>query len=636
MKAKIISIFILLLTCGHIYSTQRDTTYWECKSLNTRQIANFTALGNCYGYVRYFYPNPNLGKLDWVKFLMYAVNKVDAVKTDEELKVTLNELFLPLCPSITFADDTLRSVSKIKPPFYAIRHNGIGSYSNIFFGKDYAPITLFTDELNYDSLYCYKINDKLFVRFPIAVYHLPTKTKSFDRLTKLIDKVDEGGINTLDFLFNRKKAITTTKFLYHKFDYRIADLMIRYNFIQHFYGYYDEDGLAKTGESHFKTTLNIIAQTNNLHNYYYNLCNYTSIVKDQHLSLWRSIDIGLSWLPMHLPMSYPDIVYEFVKDTCYIKNVGENYKSKIAKGDIIVSINNQPVQSLVRQKLLMNAYSTEEAGLRRIALKGKLLETDNRDSIIKIALKNQSNQTYEVDLQTNLFKAPLEKGKCFLKKFDDGSYYINLCSDTCTYIRFKKHIPDLQSAKAVIFDLRGYPQSDIMSIISHFISGKIEIGKLVRPIYRFPNHKNIDYKAVEKWAIEPAISPSSKSASKKYEYKTPLPIKIEVPIVFLINDETISFGESIVEMIKYYKIGTLVGTPTAGCNGDVTHINIPNCNFHMTYNKFYNRDGSQHHCIGIRPDYFCEMKISDIRKNIDTQLEFAKKIILNNGTANNK
>lgn len=112
---------------------------------------------------------------------------------------------------------------------------------------------------------------------------------------------------------------------------------------------------------------------------------------------------------MYLPMSYPDIVYEFVKDTCYIKNVGENYKSQITKGDIIVSVNNQPVQSLVRQKLLMNAYSTKEAGLRRISRNGKLLETDNRDSIIKIALKNQSSQSYEVDLETNLSEPPLEK-----------------------------------------------------------------------------------------------------------------------------------------------------------------------------------------------------------------------------------
>ena len=120
MKAKIISIFILLMTCGHIYATQRDTINWECKTLNTRQVTNFTSLCNCYGYVRYFYPNPNLEKLDWVKFLMYAVNKVDGVRTDEELKVALNELFLPLCPSITFSDDTLKSISKNSASFSSL------------------------------------------------------------------------------------------------------------------------------------------------------------------------------------------------------------------------------------------------------------------------------------------------------------------------------------------------------------------------------------------------------------------------------------------------------------------------------------------------------------------------------------
>lgn len=48
MKAKIISIFILLMTCGHIYATQRDTINWECKTLNTRQVTNFTSLCNLF------------------------------------------------------------------------------------------------------------------------------------------------------------------------------------------------------------------------------------------------------------------------------------------------------------------------------------------------------------------------------------------------------------------------------------------------------------------------------------------------------------------------------------------------------------------------------------------------------------
>lgn len=65
-----------------------------------------------------------------------------------------------------------------------------------------------------------------------------------------------------------------------------------------------------------------------------------------------------------------------------------------------------------------------------------------------------------------------------------------------------KHIPDLQSAKAIIFDLRGYPQSDIMPIISQFIDRKIEIGNLVTPIYRFPNHiKILITKQLKSWQL---------------------------------------------------------------------------------------------------------------------------------------
>ena len=648
MKAKIISIFILFLMYGHAYSTQRDTTNWECKSLNARQIANFTAISNCYGYIRYFYPNTNLKKFDWVRFLMYAVNKVENIETDKELKVTLNELFLPLCPSIMFSDDTLKSIPKIKPPFYAIKHEGIGKYSDIFNEKGYSPISLFTDKYDYDSLYCYRINDKLFVSFPIAVHNLPTKTKSFNQFTKLVNKVDEAGINTLTFVFKRKK-ILTSKLLFHLFDYRIADLIIRHNFIQHFYGYYNEDNLANKWENQFRIFLNTAAQTDSPYRYYDNLCNYSAIVRDQHLVVWPTFNIGPWWLAMYLPMSYPDISYDFVQDTCYIKKVGDKYKDKITEGDIIISVNNQLMKDLIQQKLQDNSHSTKESGLQQLASTGKLLatkkydsttkskflQTNNRDTIIKLTLINKSNQLYEVDLKTNLSEIPIVN-KSFYKKLKDDLYYVNLCSDTCTYKNFEKHINTLQSAKGIIFDLRGYPQNDVITILSHFIDEPIETGNLVTPIYCFPNHKNIDYKPVEKWSIEPANSPNSKNKSKKYEYKTPLSIRIDVPIVFLINAKSLSFGETIVDMIKYYKIGKLVGTPTAGCNGDITRIDIPNCNFYLTYNKFYSRDGSQHHCIGIQPDYFCEMKISDIRNNIDTQLEFAKKIILNNGTANNK
>ena len=76
-------------------------------------------------------------------------------------------------------------------------------------------------------------------------------------------------------------------------------------------------------------------------------------------------------------------------------------------------------------------------------------------------------------------------------------------------------------------------------------------------------------------------------------------------------------------MMKHYKVGIIIGEPTAGCNGDVTKNDLPFGTFFMTYNKFLNWDGSQHHGIGVLPDIYCKPTLTDIQKGLDTQLNFA-------------
>ena len=84
-----------------------------------------------------------------------------------------------------------------------------------------------------------------------------------------------------------------------------------------------------------------------------------------------------------------------------------------------------------------------------------------------------------------------------------------------------------------------------------------------------------------------------------------------------------SFMETVIDIIKNYKLGILIGENTAGCNGDTPHFKLPFASFSMTFAKFLNRDGSQHHGIGIKPDIYVENK--DI--NTDAQLEAAKKYL---------
>jgi len=106
-----------------------------------------------------------------------------------------------------------------------------------------------------------------------------------------------------------------------------------------------------------------------------------------------------------------------------------------------------------------------------------------------------------------------------------------------------------------------------------------------------------------------------------------MPVSFNIPVVFLTNAEAMSFAESFLDMMKHYKVGTIIGEPTAGCNGDLTRNNMQFAFFTMTYNKFLNRDGSQHHGVGVLPDIYCTPTLSDIREGKDTQLETAKKYL---------
>ena len=82
---------------------------------------------------------------------------------------------------------------------------------------------------------------------------------------------------------------------------------------------------------------------------------------------------------------------------------------------------------------------------------------------------------------------------------------------------------------------------------------------------------------------------------------------------------SISFTETLLDIIKAYKIGLIIGENSAGCNGDIMFIKLPFASFSMTGFKFANRDSTQHHIYGISPDIRVD------RGNMeDKQLETAK------------
>ena len=617
-KNTIILLFIFWFTF-----TYAQTNSWENRQLSQNELNHISILSECYGYVRFFYPNPHTKDMDWLKFLMYAVTKIESVTNDDELKDKLLELFSPICPQISFSTNKMVSTEKLTPPYYAIEHKAIGTLTMLI-GKKYSPIIKITDDLDYQQMYSYQLKENLYVNFPVAVKQLPAKTKELVSLKKELNKISEGGISVFTAFFNKKKA-RRSNFLLQQSACRIADVIIRRNYVRHFYPYFSEDGLDESWDLLSMKTVEKVAQTNDLNDYYLDVCRLHANMKDSHVNIWGNVKLGKN-VSGYISFYYPEISFSIVNDTCIVDFVGNAYENKIKRGDIVHSIDSLLIENIIQDKLLETPHSTHANGLYMMSIKGKLLAFEKRESI-EIITVSQDNIETTTQVDVNLTRTPYRSNNNFMQLLDNDLVYISLCSDSCTYTNFAKAIPIVQDSKGIIFDMRGYPHYDALSIISHFIKDKIEMGNLLEPVYSFPNQERVKYEPSEKWYVYPAVSPESKAASKKYEYKEPQSILIEKPVVFLIDGKTMSFGETLADMMKFHQVGTLVGTHTAGCNGDATQLSMHSFPFFMTYAKFLNRDGSQHHGIGVLPNVHCEMQLSDIRNNTDTQLEKAKELL---------
>jgi len=77
-------------------------------------------------------------------------------------------------------------------------------------------------------------------------------------------------------------------------------------------------------------------------------------------------------------------------------------------------------------------------------------------------------------------------------------------------------------------------------------------------------------------------------------------------------------------MIEHYRLGAIVGAPTAGTNGDIAQILFPTgCTTNFTGRRVTKPDGSQHHLLGVRPTIPASRTLAGVAAGRDEVLERA-------------
>ena len=101
-----------------------------------------------------------------------------------------------------------------------------------------------------------------------------------------------------------------------------------------------------------------------------------------------------------------------------------------------------------------------------------------------------------------------------------------------------------------------------------------------------------------------------------------LPEGTQPELVFLINADAFSAGEHQLGYFVNAGLGTFVGTPTAGCNGNINRIALPSGGaFGWTGMRAEWADGNRFHNVGIHPDLWVEPTRAGIADGRDEQLE---------------
>lgn len=579
--------------------------------------SNYVEFARIYGIIRYFSPNPytkDWSESDWMK--------VCALLANRSRTQPLDMVFKPLSPTLSFSTapvplykDNFPSKShtcyysysgsgKLNVPFLAkLLMPGLAKY--IPYYKRLVSVSDLPDSVTVPiagKYYCYEIADRKYLNIQHA---LPKE--SFDRKMTLL-LLSDAKRYWKNHQSEDKTLSKRRRFIFGLLSdraVRIADLTVRWNIVRHFYPYYEEDNLNwdKQLEIYLQKAIKIgnIDSYDSIFKWYDMICSFLNPIKDGHLFVHRDMAIS-SIQSTYLPEYYANVESKFVNDTLLFNTQTDS----MPVWRIVHTLNGQRVcDPLMYCKKTTNAAT--EAHHNRMAI-SKLFYSPVYNTPFIIESSDLSGHLYKDTLYAQYSDAIVSKHNYQpLQKFENGILYIDATSRDLSEKLFLSALTS--DIKALCFDLRGLPSYQFEDILAHLITSDVMAPATEIPINRFPFQQAVT------WHI------NTETLNAKLPH-------ITLPMVFLCNAGTVSWGETILMMVRHYKLGKIIGQTTAGTTGDMTLFDLPLFPFTMTGMRMHCMDGKQHHAKGIVPDLIVSDYANDYISDFDRTLHCAFKVLL--------
>jgi len=272
----------------------------------------------------------------------------------------------------------------------------------------------------------------------------------------------------------------------------------------------------------------------------------------------------------------------------------------IARGDVIVSVGGRPAT----EQLAADGARVSGSPQWRLVRARQQFGAGPVGSTVALRLRRGAS---ELDV-TVPRGAPMPEqfARPSIDRLDDGIYYIDLSRAPMTDI--DAVMDRLAAAPGVVFDLRGYPNTN-HKVLSHLLTRSDDSSAwLAVPHVIRPDHTS-------------TAMPTWEAAGFTLEVLQP---HIAGRVAFLTGPGAASYSESVMGLVEHYHLGEIVGAATAGANGNKAEITEPTgCRTTFTGARVTKHDGSRQHLIGIQPTIPASRTIAGVISGRDEMLEKA-------------
>lgn len=375
---------------------------------------------------------------------------------------------------------------------------------------------------------------------------------------------------------------------------RLAGIVITWNVFQHFYPYFHD---VKTDWNAALTeALESASKNESQLDFLETLNKMTAHLQDGQAG---------AYLPGNISRMYlPPINWDWIQGQLVITDVYDKTLEDVHVGDVVVEVDDIKAEEALEIK--ERSISAATKGWLRFRAREELLRGIEKSNISLKVKRDRPNVFYYETLSRSAFSPKyygyVEKQKKQSGKIEKGIYYLNL--DLTPMPEINRLMPELQKVRSIICDLRGSPKGSHL-LIGHLVKEKKTSPEMWLPQVIYPDYEKVTYKKM-KWQVEP-LEPF-----------------LTAKMIFIADSRTIDYAESILSFIEQYKLGVILGQPTAGTNGSTNSFYLfGQYLIRWTGMKVVKHDGSPHHGIGIIPHVRVEPTLKGVKEGRDELLEKA-------------